>query len=1009
MYLKSLEISGFKSFANKTKLNFLPPNAEGLNSITAVVGPNGSGKSNVSDAIRWVMGEQSMKQLRGKKSQDIIFSGSAAKGQLSLASVSMILDNSDRRADVEYDELVITRKIYRSGESEYVINGSRVRLIDLQLLLAKAQFGQGSYAVIGQGMIDKLLLQSPTDRKKFFDEATGIKEFQLKRHHSALRLERTKEHIKQAELLLHEVTPRLKSLSRQVKKLEERKELEINLRDAQYQYYASVHAAHAEQLKQIEEKIIAVDGQLKEKQEQLHTVQLELAELAKSASRQDAFLALQREHEELVSKKHQKEREKVVLQGKMQTEYSRSGNHEMGWIEGKVQQLKDQKNEISQKVEALKREITATKEQSNGLLSTLQDLQLERTTLKSAVQQLEAKLLQSKSEQSAFQMSGYRAVQAVLEARHELGQIEGVVAQLGRVEKQFQVALDVAAGGRLAAVVVADEYAAKASIQFLRDHKLGTATFLPLTKIRGREIPAYIYNFLGQAGVHGLAIDLIDFDEKYTEIFAFVFGSTIIVDDFDTAKRIGIGRCRMVTLQGDVFETSGSVRGGYRSQSAGRLSFAEALSSMGSVDNSAAIEQELQEKLAAGEQSEQQVTELNAQLQQLSTELSSKQAKQELLLDQQAQIDAERAELEGQQALTTMSKEEFGEAMEVLAQSKAQIEQDMLALEEHIQKAAEKLANFNQQEEAKKQRVFALQETMQSLQLELNTIVEQKNAHHVARAKVETKQEDLSEEVFTDMRMSLVAVLDRKPEVVAVDQLELLQSSIQKMKYKLSLIGSIDDETVTEYEETKARHDGLMNELDDLKKAVADLTKLIDELDKVMKKKRKSALKEIKQEFSRYFEQVFAGGKAQLVEIYGNEGDEEVQGDEIEAEEGSSKKSIRGKKILTGIDIVANPPGKKIQDVRALSGGERVMTSIALMCAILKTNPPPFVVLDEVEAALDEANTIRVINILKELSGDSQFVVITHNKATMHAADALYGVTMGGDGISSLLSVKVGE
>src|SRR3989344_4305707 len=288
MYLKSLEINGFKSFSNKTVLNFAP-SKDGYCSITGIVGPNGSGKSNVADAVRWVLGEQSMKLLRAKKSDDIIFGGSESKGKMSMASVTMIIDNQDGKLPIGYDELVITRRSYRTGDNEYLINGHKVRLLDLQLLLAKAQFGQGSYSVIGQGMIDKMLLQTPAERKDFFDEAFGIKEFQIKRHQAELKLKNTRQHIEQADGLLLEVSPRLKSLSRQVKKLQERQEVETELRAAQEAYYLTLGNNNQVQLKRVRMEWAQREEEYKKHSAQLALAQTELTALAREKSREEVY------------------------------------------------------------------------------------------------------------------------------------------------------------------------------------------------------------------------------------------------------------------------------------------------------------------------------------------------------------------------------------------------------------------------------------------------------------------------------------------------------------------------------------------------------------------------------------------------------------------------------------------------------------------------------------------------------------------------------------------------
>ena len=1016
MHVTNIELHGFKSFAKKTSLDFLPPKDE-KNSVTVIVGPNGSGKSNISDAIRWVMGEQSMRQLRGKKASDIIFSGSESKGAMSVASVFITLDNHDGRMPIDYEEVVIGRRIYKTGESEYLINNTVVRLIDLQILLAKAQFGQGSYSVIGQGMIDKLLLQSNQERKDFFDEASGIKEFQIKRHQAHLRLKRTTENIEQAELLLAEVSPRLKSLSRQVKKLEQRQEVELTLRETQEQYYVTLWKHHDTQIQKIQTVVAGLDTELQEGQKKLQTIQEELASLAQQQSRQELFKELQKKHQAIVQESNVLERERVILQGKLQTEYTKSGNYQMGWLETKVVELQERKKTFDLEI-SNEQTIQEEKQKDVDTLSERMDeLVLSRTTLRSEIGALESTLLRLKTEESAFHISGFRAVQAVLEARHRLGNVRGVVAQLGSVENDVLLALDVAAGGRLASIVVDTEQDARSCVQYLREGKFGVATFLPLSKIRPRGLPEYINDYLGREGVLGLAQDLVEHDRQYAEVFSFIFGSTIVVEDFDTARRLGIGRVRMVTLQGDLFETSGEIKGGHRNKKQQGLSFADGDANK-SEQAVSRCEETILEKHNTFQALEKDIEEIQKALQEKHANLRLEMHKQQIKETQKTALEEELARLEQETALQTMSPEQFGETMETIRKQKDTIDNQIEGIQVERTKAARAIECFNEEEEEKKQRVFALQDAMQVQQGIVGGGIEKKNIQAVELAKLETKQEDLGHELYQEMRLSIETILERGIEEKPIEELEGLQVTVQKLKYKLSLIGGIDEEVVQEFEETKARHDGLSSQLNDLQKAMKDLDTLIEELDAVMKKTRNKAFKEIKKEFSRYFEMVFSGGKADLVEVYGEEdvdeeeqaGDTEMGEQHVDLEEGKEQaQKKKTKKVLKGIDIVACPPGKKIKHIQALSGGERTLTSIALMCAILKTNPSPFVVFDEVEAALDEANTRKVAGIIQELSRASQFIIISHNRVTMHIADALYGVTMGNDGMSHLFSVKMEE
>lgn len=1015
MYLKSLEIYGFKSFAEKVKLDFLAPK-NGKNSITTVVGPNGSGKSNVVDAIRWVMGEQSMKMLRGKKGEDIIFAGSESKGQMGMAGVTLILDNSDKRIPIDYDEVVITRRYYRSGDSDYLLNGNQVRLLDLQLLLAKAQFGQGSYSLIGQGMIDRMLLQTSQERKDFFDEACGIKEFQIKRHQAALKMYRTKENIEQAELLLNEVSPHLRSLSRQVKKLEQRQEIEIKLREAQEQYFFTLNAKNQEQLDSLSIELGNINKNYQEVNNRLESVQIELASLAREESRQDVFDTLQKKYQEILREKNILEKDRAILQGKLQAEYTKVGRQNVGWIENKIEEKKHENEKVTNTLAEVE---DLVEKATNGILQKKREIDnvlIERTELKGKIASVEQKMLQAKSEQNYLQYSGVRAVQAILQERHRLGNVYGTVAQLGEVAEKYREALDVAAGGHLTSIVVDTDRTAQGCIEYLRRQQLGVATFLPLNKIKPRFQSQDIQDLLERDGVHGFAVDLINFDQKFDNIFSYVLGNTLIVENVDIAREIGIGRVRMVTLDGDILETSGSMKGGFRRKEKQKgMSFAYG-------DSPYLMESEIndfEEKLSIWQEDllkiEGKYNDNQEELLSLQSQVQVATSRADMFGTQKQELDKELAALEQELSLYTMSPEEYHESMKNISLEKDQLEEKILVKDKELLEVSKQMEDFNRAEEEKKKRIFVLQEMMQEEQKKLNIILDERNEKQVSIAKLETRQEDLNNEVYQELHYSLQIILEKGVEIVSPDQLEELQQKIQKLKYQLSLIGGIDDEVVEEYRETKEKHDYLTTQLDDLQKAMKDLEELIKELDEMMKKKRDKAFKQIKKEFARYFEILFEGGKADLTEVYGEvklnkEGEEEVEedlSDVLEGGEGITEPEIKKQKMLVGIDVTACPPGKKIKNIQALSGGERTLTSIALVCAILHTNPPPFVVLDEVEAALDEANTLRFTKILHELSMMSQFVVITHNRVTMHASDALYGVTMGNDGISHLLSVDL--
>ena len=741
MFLLKLEIQGFKTFAQKTTLSFLPPK-DGISPLTAVVGPNGSGKSNLSDAIRWVLGEQSLKLLRGKESQDVIFSGSAGRGRSGFAEVSLTFDNEDRTMPVDFSEVTVTRRLYRDGESEYLLNGQAARLGDIQLLLAQANVGQRSYSVIGQGMVDHILVSSPEERKAFFDDATGVKQFQIKRHDSMLKLKRTYENLTEVEMLLSEIEPRLKSLKRQVSRLAERAEVETELRALEREYYGGLWWQLGDELTGVREKFGRLDEQAK---------------------------------------------------------------RELGSV-----------TELEARVNALERE---DKEQNaapdQGLVALqrrYQELQRHRSALR---------------------------------------------------DEQFKI---------------------QKEMELAKVRAQSSWSPLPLGKII-EEVE------LVNIGLKGLR-SLTNLEDLYAAIDELLGRSTTLV-----------GRLQRPSPE-DVKPDPKQV----------------------------------------------------ARLEELLGEITAS-------------------------------------------------ETSLRALEAEMQ-------TYAVTEKKVRTELFDLQRELRQKQQAIHQVENQRNAVSIDVARLEERQANLSREM--DEQLKELAPDIRSQRVSPPSQPETLHADIQRLRYKLELIGGIDPEIVKEYEETNARFSFLDGQVADLRKGVDDTEKIIDELDEEIRKQSEKAFKKIDEEFQRFFQMLFGGGSCSLVKMTKSDVNEDAEGpDGADGAEGaetldSIKNRIKEREDrVVGIDIQATPPGKKLKALNLLSGGERALTSIALVSAIMAVNPGPFVVLDEVDAALDEANTFRFAGILEELAKLTQFIVITHNRATMEKADILYGVTMNDDGVSNLLSVNL--
>jgi chromosome segregation protein len=749
MYLQKLEMVGFKSFAEKMTLEFLPPSATSKG-ITAVVGPNGSGKSNAADAIRWVLGEQSTKLLRGKKAEDVIFSGSEKRARAGYAEVTLFFNNESGRLPIDYSEVTISRRIYRDGDSEYLINKNKVRLTDIQLLLAEASFGARTYSVIGQGMVDNILVASPQERKEFFDEAAGVKQFQLKRHHSVMKMDNARENLQQAEMLVSEIEPRVRSLSRQVKRLEERDQLEQDLHALHHQYYGKLWTDLDRDLKEKGGQLATQEREWKAKESVLEEAKAELAKLEREETGDDGFSTLRNEYEKLISE--------------------RSGVRE--------------------------RELRA----------------------KSKIE-----IAEQVQKQSFTPMPLSKIVSSLSELGGKHGAVAAKLRNAGTLDAAKKVADDVAALG--------------AEAHDLRD-KL--------------EKPA---------------------PEK--------------------------------------------------------------------VEGKAAVD------------------------------------------------PAVLAELEI-------------------------VKKDAATLEAKVEAVQAKMRSYSDDERKKKEKFFSLQRGIQDRISAAHAVERGLGDLRVELARLETRRDSLEAEMTTELGERKERIKEGFDPSTQVGPAESLHGQIQKLKYQLQLIGGIDPEVVHEYDETRKRYEYLDGQITDLRKAIDDLDRIIAELDITIKARSEAAFRQLNKDFNRYFQTLFDGGKAELVQIKDTDkpDEDEVEGEEtVDAADKTKEEKSSGPRIerIVGIDIIATPPGKKIKNITMLSGGERAMTSIALICAIMTSNPSPFVVLDEVDAALDESNAERYATIIGELAEKTQFIVITHNRYTMRRANVLYGVTMRDDGTSQLLSMNLDE
>lgn len=767
MYLKKIELNGFKSFASKTTLDFSLAQSENgekkpHHGITIIVGPNGSGKSNIADAIRWVMGEQSMKNLRSKKSEDIIFVGSGKKARLGSAQVKIYLDNADKRFPLDFREVTIARKIFRSGESEYLVNDSRVRLQDVVDLLAQAGIGKESYSIVNQGMADAILNASPIERRGYIEDAAGVKHFQIKKDRAIRKLSTTRDNLSRAKELSEEIAPHLRMLKRQAKKAERGKEIAKKLKENQVLLYSQLFQDFREEKEglELEKKDIGIE---------MMNLQREVDKLNDQISKES---------------REQEENEKLAI------------------LEKEKKQKQEKLNELEKK-----------------LVITGGKIEIEREKEKNWEN------LEELANQSIAVDSGY-------------------------IKKE---------------------------------------------------------------------IDSIKADqEKLAQKIARVENLSELQDLKELARAIAQ---RLFELRGD-------------------------------------IEKGKKEKPAKNQEKNPQQKEIFENIKKLSARL--------------------------------------GEIRVQIQNSEAEIEKTEKLIAKEIQLEKDKRKNF-----------FELERKLRSKQEKLGKVKDEFNEAKINLAKIEVREEDLDQSIREDLGISKEKFEIKKTQ--GKIDLEELKSKVSRLKVQMEQVGGIDPLVVEEYQETQERYDFLEKESEDLKKAIASLKEVIKEMDQKIEKSFHETFSSINQEFSKYFKIIFGGGQAKLtkIKIESRRSKPLAEEDEEGKEDGEEK--LEEKKQELGIDIFASPPGKRITNLSMLSGGERSLTSIALLFAIISHNPPPFSILDEVEAALDEANSRRFGKILQELSRDTQFVIISHNRETMRQASLLYGVTMGEDGISKLLSVKLDQ
>ena len=1181
MYLKNIEVQGFKSFAQKINFEF-------HNGITGIVGPNGSGKSNVGDAVRWVLGEQSAKQLRGGNMQDVIFSGTETRKPLSFASVAITLDNSDHKLPVDFQEVTVTRRLYRSGESEYLINGSACRLKDIHEMFYDTGIGKEGYSIIGQGQIDKILSGKPEERRELFDEAAGIVKFKRRKNTTIKKLEEEQQNLVRVTDILSELTRQLTPLEKQAEtakiylgKREALKELDVNLflaenehtegllkeleektktAERQLQETGGAYEKTKEEYDRLEKELESLEEKMESLREEtqgkaLQKQQLEgqinvlneqlsageqnrehyksrLLSIAEELSKKEEAKKEQQEEGELLKEKTSEMKKKMKKKEEALSNIQENirecsaavedGKNEIIEIlntrattKGKAQrfdtmmeQIGIRKAELSQKILKLKSE---EEEQSGAMkrasakyeaiTALIEEMNEECNRLNEEVFSIQEQLKNQNGQMEAGQAAYHReasrldslknmaerydgygnSIRRVMEQKERVPGIEGVVADLIQVNKDYEIAIETALGGSIQNIVTDNEQTAKQMIEFLKKNRFGRATFLPLSSVNARGEFSQ-KEALKEEGVIGLASELVNAAPRYQGVIRYLLGRVLVVDHIDHA--IAIGRkyrhtLRMVTIEGESLSPGGSMTGGaFRNNSnlLGRKREIEELEKkvrslkteleemQKSIDESRSKRNVIRDTIADFKEKLrlQYIEQNTAKMSMNQLEEKNEQIQRGYLQVQRDQMDMQRQVREVQEDHSRIKKEleesqkdekeletfietrqqeldewknEESEALKELEHIRLEVSsmgQKTQFTMENLSRLSSEISSFTEEKEKIRENLKLVKEEMEKKRKDIsnlkNTIAnfdeEEKVSKDSLKVLIEEKEErNKSHKAFFEKRDALssqMSLLDKECfrlksqaekieenreaqisymweeyEITPNNALQYkkeeltdrqeMQKEIGKIKEEIRCLGTVNVNAIEDYKELLERHTFLSNQYEDLQQAEKTLEQIIEELDEGMRRQFSEKFREIQREFDKAFKELFGGGKGTL----------ELSEDEDILE--------------AGIRIISQPPGKKLQNMMQLSGGEKALTAIALLFAIQNLKPSPFCLLDEIEAALDDSNVGRFAGYLQKLTKNTQFIIITHRRGTMNAADRLYGITMQEKGVSTLVSVDLVE
>ena len=996
MYLKALEIQGFKSFPDKTRLTF-------EKNITAIVGPNGSGKSNISDAILWVMGEQRTKALRGNKMEDVIFGGTETRSPMGYAQVSLILDNSAHLFETEGSELMLTRRFYRSGESEYFINKQSVRLKDINSLLMDTGLGRDGYSIIGQGKIADIISTKSTDRREVFEEAAGISRYRYRKEEAERKLEKTQENllrindkIEELELQVGPLKDQSEKAKRYLLLRDELRTKEISVWLATLERLRAQSEAVRQEYEQLSEQLISAKTELEaiyvsgdSITDRMHRKDIESEEARERLSEAEGRLSACDAETAVLNANIESSIENVRrIEQDLELQRNRIGDikEEIERTESRINTIEEQKKVLNEKLQQAENVLKGCQMKLDGREGLLRQQTDQMNAIEVEQNSIEARIRILTDMQREYE--GYpKAVKTVMKAalRQTLRSIHGPVSELIRTDSETALAIETALGSAGQNIVVGTQNDAKAAIEMLQREDAGRATFLPLDTIRGslmKDAPERDFGFVG------IAAELVEYDPQYEQIILNLLGKTVVAERLSDAIRMSRNsgnRLRIVTLDGQMIHSGGSMTGGSSIRSSGVLSRASELEQLRKeflhVQNRRKNAQELLDntrrayekfqydfRMAQEDQTELQREEAAMNAEQQSLQNASKQFS--VLL---AAIDGDSEAHRSTIASAERQTESFRERLIEKQKQREQILEEVNAEKQIIRRISdEKLELEGKRTRADKQ--------AQKLNADINDLERRASRAEQKKLTADLEEKQIIDKLWDNYELShSAAEALRQP----VESLPKANKEIIELRRQMNSLGTPNLGAIEEYERVNTRYEFLSGQRDDVEKAKRELSSIISDITRDMERIFTERFQEIDHSFQKTFRELFDGGKASLV---------------LEDETCV---------LDCGIDIRVQPPGKAVSTISLLSGGEKAFVAIALYFAILKVRPTPFCVMDEIEAALDEENVNRYARYMRRFSEKTQFLIITHRRGTMEEADMLYGVTMQEKGVSTILSLDL--